>query len=135
MKAKHFISALALCCGLAAGCGSDESESAAAATGGVPMPETTEESAQVIQRQFVEAPPAIQEKAKMAEQALQQRNYQDAVVALSVLQQSARTKEQKWAVYNSQIQIQKQIAQAVASGDENAKAAAEFLRRRSSGGR
>lgn len=124
--------AIVLATFLLAGCGGSGEEAGSAVP---PVPETAEEAATTIEREFIEAPEEVKQNAKITAQAMQQSDWQKATVALYTLQQNARTREQRLAVRNSMIRLQQDLAEAIESGDPGAKAAAEFIQRRSSGGR
>ena len=69
-----------------------------------------------------------------ANTALKARDYQKAVEAtLAAQRQRALTDQQAAAVRNQMLQLQKDLASAIANGDAKAKAAADLLRRSASG--
>lgn len=109
------------------GCGREDK---LAATSGIPVPETPEESATLLERTFVNEDPAIQKEAQTAAVAIKERNFQEAANSIMNLQQAARTPEQAHAALQSMRQFQADLARAVNSGDPNAKATAEFIARR-----
>jgi hypothetical protein len=65
--------------------------------------------------------------------ALKAKNYQKAADTLLFLQQKALTDQQASAVHGQMVQLQNAVAAGVASGDPNAKAAADRLRASASG--
>lgn len=132
MKPKNFFSITVLGALLAvAGCGKKDGGAGGAAANSAPqIPETPQEAASVIERQFVSAPPEARRNAQELSQAFRERQYESAVKSVIALESQAQTKEQKWAVYNSKIRLQQDIARALDSGDPNAKAAAELFKRR-----
>lgn len=113
--------------GILVGCGGEDK---LAPTSGIPIPETAEENATLIERTFVAEDESIRQEAQTAAQAIQSRDYQKAANSIMNLQQAARTKEQSHAAMQSMRQFQRDLADAVNEGDPNAKAAAEFMQRR-----
>ena len=93
-------------------------------------PKTKEENVTFIERTFVEAPEDIRQEASTAARAMQENDYQQAAMSIMNLQGSKGTLEQNRAAYQSMRQFQSDLANAVASGDANAIAAAEYMKRR-----
>ena len=63
-----------------------------------------------------------------ANQALKAKDYQKAAATLIAVQQQPLTPQQAAAVHGQMVQLQGALAGAVASGDPNAKAAADRIR-------
>lgn len=116
------------------GCG-DKEEAKKSVFDAPPIPTTQEAAAEMIRQEFKSAPPELQKNVDVAAQAIQTRDYEKATVGLYVLQAGAQTREQRLAVRQSMIRMQMDLANAIEAGDPKAKAAAEFMKRRSSGGR
>lgn len=85
----------------------------------------------------VAAPASTTDATKIlneANAALKAKDYEKAVEAtLAAQRQRALTEQQMAAMHNQMLQLQRDLASAIASGDAKAKAAAELLRHSASG--
>lgn len=77
----------------------------------------------------VSAPIVVQQSFAEVDAALKQKDYQKAAqTLLTVQEQKQLTDQQSQEARNRMIGLQKSLAQAIANGDPNAKAAGEVLR-------
>ena len=85
----------------------------------------------------VQIAPAADPKAAMSDidAAMQAKEYERAIKTMLAVQQAKLTEQQAQAAQSKMIQLQRDLAGAVARGDPQAKAAADLLRRSASGGR
>ena len=116
---------IALLLVVASGCGKSADEISPAAT-----PPPPKEAASQLQRAFAEANPEVKNTAKMAAEALETANYEQAVQSLHVIKARENlTLQQGTAVYNSEMALEARLIAGVQAGDPKAIRAYELLKK------
>jgi hypothetical protein len=93
------------------------------------VPRNPKEAASQLEQVFEAAAPEIKQNVSVAAGALQQNDYEKAVVSLQVLRNGKNiTLDQGLAIHNSEIALRRKILSAMEAGDENAKRAFRLLR-------
>ncbi len=93
------------------------------------VPETPAQAAAQVEEAFSTSEPAVKDTAAAAADAARAGNYEKAVVALQSLKQRPdATLQQGLAVHGYLVNLEAQLINAAAAGDEKAKRAYEMLK-------
>ncbi|MCC6823972.1 MAG: hypothetical protein V9H26_28900 [Verrucomicrobiota bacterium] len=107
------------------GCSKADKEITVAAT-----PPPPKEAASQLQQAFTGANAEVKQTAKVASEALETANYEQAVQSLTVIKARENlTLQQGTAVYNSEMALEAKLIAGVQAGDPNAIRAYELLKK------